>query len=160
MPKTNAARILDALGIRYELHAGRVDEDDLSALALAGTLGIPPEQLFKTLVAKGSDAAGQHVLMACIPAPAELDLKKLAKASSCKQAIMAPLRDVQPLTGYIRGGCSPIGAKKNYPVYLDEQAVLWDRIYVSAGLRGVLLCLAPDDLARATGATYADLCCD
>ena len=153
--KTNAARHLDDLGIAYTLRTAEVDASDLSAVTLARHLGVPPEQVFKTLVARG-DRHG--VLMACIPGPAELDLKKLAAASDNKSVVMVALKEVQPLTGYIRGGCSPLGAKKIYPVYLDESVVLWDAVYVSAGQRGVQLCLAPADLARATAAVEADLC--
>lgn len=152
--KTNAARLLDELGITYELHAAPVDEHDLSAMAMARGLGVPPEQVFKTLVARG-DRHG--VLMACIPGPAELDLKKLAAASDNKSVTMVPLKEVQPLTGYIRGGCSPLAGKKQYPVYLDESAILWNAIFVSAGLRGEQLKLAPDGLLRATAGMYVDL---
>ncbi len=152
--KTNAARMLDELGIPYTLHEAHVDEHDLSAVTLARTLGVPVEEVYKTLVARG-DKHG--VLMACIPAAEELDLKRLAAASGNKSVTMAPLKEVLPLTGYMRGGCSPIGARKAYPVYLDESAVLLERIYVSAGLRGVQLRLAPDDLVRAVHAIYAML---
>lgn len=155
--KTNAARRLDDLGIAYTLHQARVDESDLSAVTLAHTLGVPPGQVFKTLVARG-DRHG--VLMACIPGPRELDLKKLAAASGNKSVTMVALKEVRPLTGYIRGGCSPLGAKKAYPVYLDESAALWDVIYVSAGQRGVQLRLNPADLARAAHAVSAGLCRD
>ena len=155
--KTNAARHLDDLGIAYTLHQTQVDEHDLSAVTMARKLGVEPEQVFKTLVARG-DRHG--VLMACIPGPQELDLKKLAAASGNKSAAMVALKEVQPLTGYIRGGCSPLGAKKAYPVYLDESAALWDVIYVSAGQRGVQICLNPADLAQAAHAVSADLCRD
>lgn len=152
--KTNAARILDELGIPYTLHEAHVDERDLSAVTLAHTLGVPVEEVYKTLVARG-DKHG--ILMACIPAEEELDLKRLAAASGNKNVTMVPLKEVQPLTGYVRGGCSPIGARKPYPVYLDESAVLLERIYISAGVRGVQLRLAPDDLVRAVNAAYAAL---
>lgn len=153
--KTNAARHLDDLGIVYTLHRAEVDESDLSAVTMAHRLGVPPDQVFKTLVARG-DRHG--VLMACIPGSAELDMKKLAAASGNKSVTMVALKEVQPLTGYIRGGCSPLGAKKTYLVYLDESAALWDAVYVSAGQRGLQLRLAPSDLARATDAVCADLC--
>lgn len=153
--KTNAARHLDELGIAYTLCSAEVDESDLSAVTLAGRLGVPPEQVFKTLVLRG-DRHG--VFMACIPGSAELDLKKTAAASDNKSVSMVALKEVRPLTGYIRGGCSPLGAKKDYPVYLDESALLWDLVYVSAGQRGAQLRLAPGDLARATAAVSADLC--
>lgn len=131
-----------------------MDESDLSAVTLARRLGADPACVFKTLVARG-DKTG--VLMACIPAAAELDLKALAAASGNKHAEMVPLKDVRPLTGYVRGGCSPLGAKKAYPVFVDESAILQDSIYVSAGQRGVQLRLRPDDLLRAVQGSYAAL---
>lgn len=152
--KTNAARLLDELGIAYVLYEAPVEATDLSAVTMAHKLGVAPEEVYKTLVARG-DRLG--VLMACIPAAAELDLKRLAAASGNKSVLMVPLKEVQPLTGYIRGGCSPLGAKKQYPVYLDESAVLQERIFISAGHRGVQLHLAPDDLLRATDGVYAAL---
>ena len=151
MAKTNAARILDAASIRYELREYEVDEDDLSAPRVAEKIGIPPEQVFKTLVARG-DRSG--VLMACIPANTELDLKALAAASGNKKIELVAVKEVLPLTGYIRGGVSPIGGRKPYPFYLDETAILFDVMSVSAGVRGCQLVLAPDDLARITDATY------
>ena len=151
MAKTNAARILDAASIRYELREYEVDEDDLSAPRVAGKIGMPPEQVFKTLVARG-DRSG--VLMACIPANTELDLKALAAASGNKKVELVAVKEVLPLTGYIRGGVSPIGVRKPYPFYLDETAILFDVMSVSAGVRGCQLVLAPDDLARITDATY------
>lgn len=152
--KTNAARLLDEWGIAYELHTAEVDEHDLSAIAMARSLGAPAGQVFKTLVARG-DRHG--VLMACLPGPAELDLKKLAAASGNKSVAMVPLKEVLPLTGYIRGGCSPLAGKKPYPVYLDESAILWDAVYISAGVRGTQLKLAPDDLLRAVAGVCADI---
>ena len=147
MTKTNAARILDAAGIHYELREYQVDEDDLSAPRVAEKIGLPAEQVFKTLVARG-DRSG--VLMACIPANTELDLKALAGASGNKKVELVAVKEVLGLTGYIRGGVSPIGARKPYPFYLDETADLWDVISVSAGVRGCQMLLAPDDLARVT----------
>lgn len=152
--KTNAARLLDELGVDYELHEAPYDEADLSASAMARSLGVPPEEVFKTLVLRG-DKSG--VLEACIPAEAELDLKEVAAASGNKHVELVPLKEVQPLTGYIRGGCSPLAGKKRYPVYVDESAVLLERLYVSAGHRGVQLRLAPDDLLRAAQGTYASI---
>jgi Cys-tRNA(Pro)/Cys-tRNA(Cys) deacylase len=151
MAKTNAARILDAASIRYELREYEVDEDDLSAPRVAEKIGMPPEQVFKTLVARG-DRSG--VLMACIPANTELDLKALAAASGNKKVELVAVKEVLPLTGYIRGGVSPIGVRKPYPFYLDETAILFDVMSVSAGVRGCQLVLAPDDLARITEAAY------
>ena len=148
-PKTNAARILDREGIHYELRTYTVDEDDLSAPHVAEAIGMPPEQVFKTLVARG-DREG--VLLACIPANTELDLKAVAAASGNRKVELVPVKEVLALTGYIRGGVSPIGAKKPYPFYLDETAELWDAISVSAGIRGCQMLLAPADLARITTA--------
>lgn len=152
--KTNAARLLDELGIAYELHEASYDEADLSAVSMARSLGVPVEEVFKTLVVRG-DKTG--VLEVCIPGAAELNLKELAAASGNKHVELVPLKEVQPLTGYIRGGCSPLAGKKQYPVFIDENAILQERIYVSAGHRGVQLRLAPDDLLRATEGVYADI---
>lgn len=153
-PKTNAARLLDRLGIPYTLHQVPVDESDLSAVTVAARLGVEPERVFKTLVAR-ADRAG--VVMACIPAPAELSPKALAQAAASRHAALVPLAEVRPLTGYVRGGCSPLGGKKAWPVFMDESALVWERIFVSAGLRGVQLELAPQELARACGAVFAAL---
>jgi Cys-tRNA(Pro)/Cys-tRNA(Cys) deacylase len=153
-PKTNAARILDREGVHYELRTYTVDEDDLSAPHVAEAIGMPPEQVFKTLVARG-DREG--VLMACIPANTELDLKALAAASSNRKVDLVPLKEVLGLTGYIRGGVSPVGTKKPYPFYLDETAELWDIISVSAGIRGCQMLLAPADLIRLTSAHLCPL---
>jgi Cys-tRNA(Pro)/Cys-tRNA(Cys) deacylase len=149
MSKTNAARLLDRAGIHYELREYAVDETDLSAPHVAAAIGMPPEQVFKTLVARG-DRTG--VLLAAIPASSELDLKALAAASGNKKVELVALKEVLGLTGYIRGGVSPLGTRKPYPFYLDETADLWDVISVSAGLRGCQLLLAPGDLARVTEA--------
>ncbi|MBO4300376.1 MAG: Cys-tRNA(Pro) deacylase [Desulfovibrio sp.] len=154
IPKTNAARRLETMNIPFELHTADVDESDLSAVTLAHRLGADPASVFKTLVARG-DKTG--VLMACIPAAAELDLKALAHASGNKHVEMVPLKEVRPLTGYVRGGCSPLAAKKAYPVFVDESAILQEKIFVSAGQRGVQLKLQPDDLLRAAGGVYAML---
>ena len=152
--KTNAARILDGLGIAYELKEYPVDLNDLSAVHVAASVGMPVEIVFKTLVARG-DKNG--VLMACIPGDAELDLKALAAVSGNKKVEMVHLKEVQGLTGYIRGGCSPLGAKKEYPVYLDESARQWETIAVSAGKRGEQILLAPMDLVQAVRAVTAAL---
>ena len=149
MTKTNAARMLDSAGIHYELREYQVDENDLSAPHVAEAIGMPPDQVFKTLVARG-DRTG--VLLACIPANTELDLKALASASGNKKVELVAMKEVLPLTGYIRGGVSPLGTRKPYPVYLDETADVWDLISVSAGLRGCQLLLAPGDLARVVDA--------
>jgi Cys-tRNA(Pro)/Cys-tRNA(Cys) deacylase len=147
--KTNAARILDRQQIAYELREYAVDQSDLSAPHVAAAVGLPAELVFKTLVARG-DRSG--VVLAVIPANAELDLKGLAAASGNKSIDLVPLKEVVILTGYIRGGVSPIGTRKPYPVFVDETAELWDRIAVSAGRRGSQLLLAPADLIRITEA--------
>lgn len=154
--KTNAARILDGLKISYELKGYSVDPDDLSAINVAGKVGMPIKMVFKTLVARG-DKNG--VLMACIPGDGVLDLKSLAVISGNKKVEMVHLKEVQELTGYIRGGCSPLGAKKNYPVYLDESAKQWDKIAISAGKRGEQIIIAPLDLIRAVKAVTAVISC-
>src|SRR6185369_10629707 len=151
MSKTNAARLLDSAGVHYELREYPVDEEDLSAPHVAEAIGMPPEQVFKTLVVRG-DRSG--VLLASIPANSELDLKALASASGNKKVELVAVKEVLGLTGYIRGGVSPIGVKKPYSLYLDETAILFDAISVSAGVRGCQLVLAADDLARITEATY------
>jgi len=145
MNKTNAARILDRASVRYELREYLVDEDDLSAPHVAAAIGMPPEQVFKTLVARG-DRSG--ILLACIPASADLDLKALAASSGNKKVELVAVKEVLGLTGYVRGGVSPVGTRRPYPVYLDETADLWDVISVSAGVRGCQMLLAPDDLVR------------
>ena len=149
--KTNAMRILDTLGMRYEIREYEVDPDDLSAERVAAVIGLPSEQVFKTLVARG-DRHG--VMLAVVPANAELDFKALAAASGNKSVELVPVKDVLALTGYIRGGVSPVGTRKAYPLYLEETAQLWDVISVSAGVRGCQMLLAPDDLVRVTGAVY------
>ena len=152
--KTNAARILDGLGIVYELKEYPVDPNDLGAVHVAEMVGMPVEQVFKTLVARG-DKTG--VLMACIPGDGELDLKELAAVSGNKRVEMVHLNEVLGLTGYVRGGCSPLGAKKTYPVYLDVSAEKQSTISISAGKRGEQIVLAPADLIRAANATVAKL---
>ncbi len=149
MKKTNAARMLDGLKINYELREYIVDETDLGAENVAQKVGLPVAQVFKTLVVRG-DKNG--VLLACIPGSAELDLKMLAAVSANKKVEMVQLKEVQGLTGYIRGGVSPLGVKKPYPVYIDESAMLWPFIAVSAGIRGCQLIVAPAELARAVAA--------
>ncbi len=144
--KTNAARILDNLRIGYEIREYQVDESDLSAASVAAKLAMPLGQVFKTLVVKG-DKTG--IMLVCIPGGAELHLKALAAASGNKKVEMVPLKDVQPLTGYIRGGVSPIGMKKKYPIFLDESVANWPVISISAGARGYQLLIAPTDLMGA-----------
>ena len=152
--KTNGARILESLGIGFELREYEVDPDDLSAITVAKKVNMPPEQVFKTLLTTGG--ANSYVF-AVIPGDAELDFKKLARAAGLRKAEMVPLKEVQPLTGYIRGGVTVFGAKKAYPVFVDETVILFDKISVSAGARGTQLILAPDDYLRAAEAETADL---
>lgn len=152
--KTNGARILESLGIPFELHEYEVDPNDLSAVAVANKVGMPPEQVFKTLLTTGGP--GEYVF-AVIPGDAELDFKKLARATGLRSAEMAPLKELQSLTGYIRGGCTVFGAKKPFPVFVDETVILFDKISVSAGARGAQLILTPDDYLRAAEAQTADL---
>jgi len=149
MKKTNAARILDRLKIKYDLVTYEVDENDLSAEHLAETAGLPLEKVYKTLVARG-DRNG--IFVCVIPGVASLDLKKAANASENKKVAMVLMKELEPLTGYIRGGCSPLGMKRNYPVFIDESAFEQKAIFISAGQRGLQLHLAPDDLLKATGA--------
>ena len=163
--KTNAARLLDRAGIPYRLVPYEVDPDDLSAVHVAATLGEEPERVFKTLVLtgdRGGDSArsvkGSTGYFICvIPAAAEVDLKKAARAAGDKRVEMVHVRELPGLTGYIRGGCSPIGMKKKYPTWLDESARQWDEIAVSAGKRGCQVILSPGDLARCIGAEFAGL---
>ena len=152
--KTNAARILDGLGIAYDIKTYEVDESDLSAVHVAKVSGLDIKMIFKTLVARG-DKTG--IIMAVIGGDDELDLKSLAKASGNKSVEMIALKELLPLTGYVRGGCSPLGAKNNYPVYLDTRATTLEKISISAGLRGMQIILAPQDLIKAVNATVAEL---
>ena len=154
MKKTNAARILDRLKIAYEILTYEVDEADLSAESVAAKLGLPPEQVFKTLVAR---THRNEVVLACIPGPDELSLKALGAAAGAKRADLVPVKDVQPLTGYVRGGVSPLGTRKAYRLFLDPAAENCDRISVSAGLRGVQIFIAPADLVRALHATVCTI---
>lgn len=147
--KTNGARFLESLGIPFELREYEVDPEDLSAISVAKKVGMPPEQVFKTLLTTGG--LGTFVF-AVIPGDAELDLKKLARAAGLRKAEMVSLKEVQPLTGYIRGGVTVFGAKKAYPVYVDETVILFEQISVSAGTRGTQLILKPEDYLKAAEA--------
>jgi Cys-tRNA(Pro)/Cys-tRNA(Cys) deacylase len=147
--KTNGARFLESLKIPFELREYEVDPEDLSAITVAKKINMPPEQVFKTLLTTGGPGA---YAFAVIPGDAELDFKKLARAAGLRKAEMVSLKDVQPLTGYIRGGVTVFGGKKAFPVYLDETAILFDTISVSAGTRGTQLILKPDDYLRAAEA--------
>ncbi|HEX4230287.1 MAG TPA: Cys-tRNA(Pro) deacylase [Bryobacteraceae bacterium] len=155
--KTNAVRLLEERGIAHELRHYEVDPDDLRAESVAAKIGMPADRVFKTLVVKG-DRSG--VCFAVVPGDAELDPKKLAKLTGDRKMELATLKEVQPLTGYIRGGVTAMAAKKDYPVFLDETAILYDVISVSAGVRGTQILLAPGDYIRVTSATAGDICRD
>jgi len=147
--KTNGARFLETLGIPFELREYEVDPEDLTAITVAKKIGMPPEQVLKTLLT----TAGPGIyVFAVIPGDAELDFKKLARAAGLRKAEMAALKDVQPLTGYIRGGVTLFGSRKVFPVYIDETAILFDKISVSACTRGTQLILSPDDYLKAAQA--------
>jgi Cys-tRNA(Pro)/Cys-tRNA(Cys) deacylase len=152
--KTNAARLLDRLGIHYELREYEVDPDDLAAETVAAKIGLPAEQVFKTLVARG-DRNG--VCMAVIPGDQELNLKALASAAGEKKIELVPVKELQALTGYIRGGVTVLGAKREYPVFVDETIELFDMVSISAGMRGLQILIAPADYLRATRGTIAAL---
>jgi Cys-tRNA(Pro)/Cys-tRNA(Cys) deacylase len=147
MNKTNAARLLDSKGISYELIPYDVDESDLSAQFVALKLGQEVDQVFKTLVLRGNITG---VFICVIPGSKEVDLRKAAKVSGNKNAAMVAMKEILELTGYIRGGCSPIGMKKKYATYIDENCILYDQIYISAGIRGLQLKIATDDLILIT----------
>lgn len=152
--KTNAARYLDSLGIHYELRDYALDKEDFSAVLVAEKIGLPPEQVFKTLLCVTSDK--EHVF-AVVPGNAELDFKKLAAAAGARKTEMVSLKEILPLTGYIRGGVTVFGAKKGFPVYVDETLELFDVISVSAGTRGTQIFLSPSDYVRASNAMLADI---
>ena len=147
--KTNGARFLESLGIAFELREYEIDPEDLSAIAVAQKIGMPPEQVFKTLLTTGGP--GVYVF-AVVPGDSEIDFKKLARAAGLRKTEMVPLREVQPVTGYVRGGVTVFGAKKAFPVFVDETVILFDRISVSAGARGTQLVLSPDDFLRSAAA--------
>ncbi|HEY9422370.1 MAG TPA: Cys-tRNA(Pro) deacylase [Thermoanaerobaculia bacterium] len=148
--KTNAARLLDSLDLPYELRDYEVDPDDLAAESVARKIGLPAEQVFKTLVARG-DRTG--VLLAVVPGDAELDLKALARVTGDRKVEVVSLKEVQPLTGYVRGGVTALAGKKDYPVFVDETIELFDVVSVSAGVRGTQILLAPGDYLRAVRGT-------
>ncbi len=156
MKKTNVMRLLDSEKISYTTMEYEVDENDLSGVHVAAQLGQPVEQVFKTLVLKG-DKTGY--LVCCIPVAEELDLRKVAKAVGDKKVEMIPMKDLLSITGYIRGGCSPMGMKKKLPTFIDETCELFDIIAVSAGVRGAQVLLAPCDLIKYAEAKTADLVC-
>jgi Cys-tRNA(Pro)/Cys-tRNA(Cys) deacylase len=152
--KSNAVRLLERLGVPFELREYEVDPTDLAAETVARKIGLPLEQVFKTLVARGNK---HGVCLAVVPGDCQLDLKALARATGDKKIDTVPLKEVEPLTGYIRGGVTALVCKKDYPVFLDETAQLWDIISVSAGMRGLQILLAPDDYLKLAKATVAPI---
>jgi Cys-tRNA(Pro)/Cys-tRNA(Cys) deacylase len=162
MQKTNAARLLDQMGIHYELRGYEVDPNDLAAETVAAKIGLPPEQVFKTLVARGVAsrvASGDRhgVSMAVIPGDQELNLKALASAAGERKIQLVPVTELQALTGYIRGGVTALAAKRDFPVYVDETIELFDVVSISAGIRGLQILIAPADYLRAIQGTIAAL---
>ena len=153
MSKTNAIRILETNKIPHTTHNYEVDED-LSGITVANKIGADPDSVFKTLVAIGDK---KNITVFCVPVTAELNLKKAASASGNKKIEMLKMKDLLPTTGYIRGGCSPIGMKKKFPTYIDETAQLFEKIYVSAGVRGTQICISPLDLKKIAEATLVDV---
>jgi len=152
--KTNAARLLDQLGVRYELREYDVDPNDLAAETVAAKIGLPPERVFKTLVARGER---NGVCMAVIPGDQELDLKALASAAGERKIQLVPVKALQSLTGYIRGGVTALAAKRDFPIYVDETIELFDVVSISAGMRGLQILIAPADYLRASKGTLAEL---
>ena len=152
--KTNAVRLVQQAGISCREEFYEYDENDLNGNHAAKAIGFPPEQVFKTLVAKGSK---RGILVFCIPVCCELDLKKAAKAAGDKSIVLLPVKELLPTTGYIRGGCSPVGMKKKFPTYFDEVCLLFDEIAVSAGERGHQMILPPNDLVQVVGAEIVDI---
>ena len=154
MTKTNAMRLLDQKKIPYSTAQYDYDEQDLSGLHAAQAIGLAPERVFKTLVAKGER---QGYLVFCIPVCCELDLKKAAKAAGDKKVDLIAMKELLPVTGYLRGGCSPIGMKKKFPTYIDETCTLFEQITVSAGVRGCQLLLSAEELISFTDAAVCDI---
>lgn len=152
--KTNAARLLEQLGIQYELREYEVDPHDLAAETVAAKIGLPPEQVFKTLVARGER---NGVVMAVIPGDQELNLKALAAAAGERKIQLVPVKELQSLTGYIRGGVTALAAKRDFPIYVDETIELFDVVSISAGIRGLQILIAPADYLRATKGTITAL---
>lgn len=152
--KTNAIRLLEAQSIPFELWTYEVDEDDLSAVHVAESLGVEPERIFKTLILVNQE---NQYLVAVIPGNSQVNLKKLAQISGSKKCEMIPMKDLLSVSGYIRGGCSPIGMKKQFPTFIEESAQLFDSIIISAGKRGLQIVIAADDLRNIIAAEFADL---
>lgn len=154
MTKTNVMRLLEQVGIPYKAMEYEVDEDNLAGERVASQIGIPPDQVFKTLVAKGEK---KGIVVFCIPVSLELNLKKAASAVGDKKIEMLHVKDLLGTTGYVRGGCSPIGMKKKYETYMDETALLYDEITISAGVRGCQLCIPRQELVKYINATLCDI---
>jgi len=160
--KTNAARLLDQMGIHYELREYEVDPNDSAAETVAAKIGLPPQQVFKTLVARGEPGKDRSkdrsgIIMAVIPGDQELNLKALATAAGERKIQLVPVKELQALTGYVRGGVTALAAQRDFPVYVDETIELFDRVSISAGIRGLQILIAPADYLRATQATIAAL---
>ena len=156
--KTNAARLLDRMGIRYELREYEVDPNDLAAETVAAKIGLPPEQVFKTLVARAEGKSDRNgIVMAVIPGDQELNLKALAAAAGERKIQLVPVKELQALTGYIRGGVTALAAKRNFPVYVDETIDLFNVVSISAGVRGLQILIKPADYLRATKCRLAAL---
>lgn len=155
--KTNAARLLDGAGIRYRLIPYAFDPDDLAAQHVADELGEDINHVFKTLVLEGPD---RHHFVCVVPGNREVDLKKAARAASVKKADLIPMKQLLPLTGYIRGGCTPIGLKKPFPIFIHHTAMDYDEIFISAGRRGLQIAVSPIKLAEFTNATVTDIATD
>lgn len=154
MAKTNAIRMLEQAGFSFTTEEYEVDENDLSGSHAADVMGADHDRVFKTLVLKGEK---KGYIVCCIPVDEELDLKKAAKAAGDKKVEMLSVKDLLPVTGYIRGGCSPIGMKKKFPTYIEETAILFDEIAVSAGVRGTQIIINPDALREFTEAEFVSL---
>jgi len=153
-PKTNVIRILENKRIPHQVLVYDPSDGRIDALSVAGKLGEAPENLFKTLVGRSEEG----VEVFCIPGPAELDLKKAARAAGAKKVELVSVKELQPLTGYVRGGCSPIGMKKAYPLYIDTACTQHEYIVISGGALGVQVRISPQDLLALTGAVQANLC--
>ena len=152
--KTNAVRLVDKAGAPYELCSYDYDEQAMDAVSVAKILSVPAEIVFKTLVTRSEKG---DIFVFCIPGNCELDLKKAAKTAGSKRIELIKVRELVPITGYVRGGCSPIGMKRTFPTYIDETATIYDWIYINAGARGLQLKIQPPDLARTAKAEFADI---
>ena len=152
--KTNAVRLVEKSGAPFELHSYDYGEETMDAVSAAGKLGVPPEIVFKTLVTRSEKG---DIFVFCVPGNCELDLKKAAKTTGNKKIELIAVRELLPLSGYVRGGCSPIGMKRNFPAYIDESATINDWIYINGGSRGLQIKIQPTDLARVAQAEYADI---